>query len=255
MLFHLKPDTECMLTTFVGRTQKSGPDDVPAVSFRLVLTSIPNTVLDLFSPTIRHTAYMAVEGQEQLPGVEDSTPILRSKDLKHWAPDTCLEGWRVMVARGIDEASALQMGTCKVDDFKFDLHEGGHVDMDFRVGTADLGEDGAGMLWGRQKRRVFATIVAPEVPAKPVEVIDASSSATDLPPTAEDLFAAGADGHGPDDDQADGEGDEPDVTHVSAVLGDGGEIATITTTRSPPGSRTARGRDKTKAALKAGASH
>jgi hypothetical protein len=81
MLFHLKPDTECELTSFVGRTQKSGPDDVPAVTFRLKLASVRNELLDLFSPTMRHTVYAPVEGQEQLPGVEVTTPILRSKDL------------------------------------------------------------------------------------------------------------------------------------------------------------------------------
>jgi len=260
MLFHLKHDTECHLTTFVGRTQKSGPDDVPAVSFRLKLTSIPNAVLDLFSPSIRHTAYMAVEGQEQLPGVEDSTPILRSKDLKHWAPDTCLEGWTVMVARGIDEASALQMGSCKVDDFKFDLYEGGFVDMDFRVGTADIDEEGAGMLWSRQKRKVFATITAPEVPEPKESPIDGSVDAFKRDhPNATDMFAAGGDGSnepppqrltheapGPDDGnddgghdgEGDGEGDSPDATSGEA--------------NGSAGKRTARGNAKTRKAIAEG---
>ena len=172
MLFYLKHDTECELTTFVGRTQKSGKDDVPAVSFRLKLASVRNELLDLFSPTMRLTVYAPVEGQEQLPGVEVTTPILRSKDLKHWAPETCLEGWTVVVARGITEDSALQMGSCKIDDFRFDFFEGGHMDVDFRVSTADVDEEGAGMLWGRQKRKVFATITAPEAPAPKAEAID-----------------------------------------------------------------------------------
>ena len=169
MLFNLKPDTECELTTFVGRTQKAGKDDVPAVSFRLKLTSVRNEMLDLFSPTMRLTVYAPVEGQEQLPGVELVTPVLRSKDLKHWAPETCLEGWRVIIARGITEESALQMGSCKVDDFRFDFFEGGHMDVDFRVSTADVDEQGAGMLWGRQKRKVFVTITQPEAPAKAID--------------------------------------------------------------------------------------
>ena len=107
MLFELPANTECVLTTFVGRTQKSGPDDVPAVTFRLKMASVSNMLLDLFSKTIRHTVYKAVEGQEQLPGMEDTTPILQSKDLTEWSPDTCLEGWRVIVARGIGDDSAL----------------------------------------------------------------------------------------------------------------------------------------------------
>lgn len=164
MLFSLPNNTECVLTTFVGRTQKSDPDDVPAVTFRLKMASVSNMLLDLFSKTIRHTVYKAVEGQEQLPGMEDTTPILQSKDLTDWAPDTCLEGWTVIVARGIGDDSALQMGSVKIDDFRFTLHDGGHMDVDFRLGTADIDEAGAGMLWGRQKRKVFVMITAPEAP-------------------------------------------------------------------------------------------
>lgn len=174
-LFSLPIDTECTLTSFTGRTQKHGPEDVPAVSFRLLLKGVSNELLDKFSSTIRHVAYEAVEGQEELPGVEPSTPILRSKDLKSWNPDTCLEGWSLVLARGISDATALQMRSCKLDDFRFVFYEGGHVDCDFRVGTADIDEEGAGMLWGRQKRKVFVGI---EAPAEPMPAIDGTK---DLP--------------------------------------------------------------------------
>lgn len=217
MLFNLPHDTECELTAFVGRTQKAGKDDVPAVSFRLKLTSVRNDLLDLFSPTMRLTVYAPVEGQEQLPGVELTTPILRSKDLKHWAPETCLEGWTVVVARGITEESALQMGTCKVDDFRFDFFEGGHMDVDFRVSTADCDEAGAGMLWGRQKRKVFVTVTPPEAPAKAIDGTTeaferdhpgASGQADLLDTEAGDVFSAEHGGQpGPDDDEGQGEDD------------------------------------------------
>jgi len=75
MLFNLKPDTECELTTFVGRTQKAGKEDVPAVSFRLRLASVRNELLDLFSPTMRLTVYAPVEGQEQLPDLEEARKL------------------------------------------------------------------------------------------------------------------------------------------------------------------------------------
>lgn len=211
MLFSLPNNTECVLTTFVGRTQKSGPDDVPAVTFRLKMASVSNMLLDLFSKTIRHTVYRAVEGQEQLPGMEDTTPILQSKDLTEWSPDTCLEGWTVIVARGINDDSALQMGSVKIDDFRFTLHDGGHMDVDFRLGTADVDEAGAGMLWGRQKRKVFVMISAPEAPTAKA-AIDGSVEAfkRDHPefqdgadPDAGDLFAGQHGGEvGPGDDAA-----------------------------------------------------
>lgn len=224
MLFELPDNTECMLTTFVGRTQKSGPEDVPAVSFRLKMSSVSNILLDRFSKTIRHTVYRAVEGQEQLPGMEDTTPILQSKDLTQWTPDTCLEGWRVIVARGRGDDTALQMGSCKIDDFRFDFHDGGHMDVDFRIGTADVDEAGAGMLWGRQKRKVFVMIQAPEVPAASTTTIDGSkghpgladSQAAEAERQAGDLFAqqhGGDDGGGaaePGDQQHAGDFGQPD---------------------------------------------
>ena len=43
-----------------------------------------------------------------------------------------------LVARGIDDDSALQMCKCKVDDFRFDFYQGGHMDVDFRVSTGDI---------------------------------------------------------------------------------------------------------------------
>jgi len=219
MLFSLPNNTECVLTTFVGRTQKSGPEDVPAVTFRLKMASVSNMLLDLFSKTIRHTVYRAVEGQEQLPGMEDTTPILQSKDLTDWAPDTCLEGWRVIVARGIGDDSALQMGSCKVDDFRFSFLDGGHMDVDFRISTADVDEDGAGMLWGRQKRKVFVMITEPEAPsAKPA--IDGSVEAfkKDHPE-----FADGADAGDLFAEQHGGEGGAGDGAASDQHAGDFGQ--------------------------------
>lgn len=220
MLFSLPNNTECVLTTFVGRTQKSGPDDVPAVTFRLKMASVSNMLLDLFSKTIRHTVYRAVEGQEQPPGMEDTTPILQSKDLTDWAPDTCLEGWRVIVARGIGDDSALQMGSCKVDDFRFSFLDGGHMDVDFRISTADVDEAGAGMLWGRQKRKVFVMISSPTIKDGPV--IDGTTDAfrADHPeadlfaepdPVAQDAGEMFAEQHGQDGEGGPGAGDSDDA--------------------------------------------
>lgn len=258
MLFHLDPDTECELTSFVGRVQKSGPDDVPAVTFRLKLDSVRNELLDLFSPTMRHTVYEAVPGQEQLPGVEITTPILRSKDLKHWAPETRLEGWKVIISRGITDDSALQMGTVKLDEFKFDFFEGGHMDVEFRVSTADIDEAGAGMLWGRQKRKVFATITAPELPAPAIDGSVEAFTKDHPEATATDLFAAGQ----ADPDGADSEGGDPDYQARTAGLNDvererydemTAHAEATRATRSPAGSRTARGREATAKALAEGA--
>lgn len=207
-MFELKTTTECELTQFTGRTQKSGRDDVPAVSFRLKISNASNTMLDLLSPTMRLTAYAPVEGQEQLPGVELTTPVLRCPDMKTWKSDVVHEGWKLFLSRGIGEDSGLQMEKCKIDEFAFDLYQGGHVDCEFRVSTADVDEEGAGMLWGRQKRKVFVQVHAPELP-KPgtTEATGADIDGTVGHPgaagaSAEDLFA----GAGTSDDDEAGDG-------------------------------------------------
>lgn len=164
-MFEVKTTTECELTSFTGRTQKSGRDDIPAVSFRLKINDAKNTILDMLSPTIREVIYAPVEGQEQLPGVEIVTPVLRCREMKTWKSDKVHEGWKLFIARGIAEGGGLQMGSCKLDEFTFDMHDQGFVDCEFRVSTADLDEEGAGMLWGRQKRKVFVQVHAPELPA------------------------------------------------------------------------------------------
>lgn len=203
-MFQLLTTTECELTQFTGRTQKSGRDDVPAVSFRLKISNASNTMLDLLSPTMRLTAYAPIEGQEQLPGVELTTPVLRCPDMKVWKSDVVHEGWKVFLARGIGEDSGLQMDKCKLDEFTFDLYQGGHVDCECRVSTADVDEAGAGMLWGRQKRKVFVQIHAPEMPkpgtteATGAEIDGSKGHPGAAGASAEDLFAAGAAADGED---------------------------------------------------------
>jgi hypothetical protein len=203
-MFQLMTTTECELTQFTGRTQKSGRDDVPAVSLRLKIKSAKNTLLDMLSPTIREVIYAPVEGQEQLPGVEIVTPVLRCPDMKTWKSEVVHEGWKLFISRGIEEDGGLQMGSCKVDEFTFDLYQGGHVDCEFRISTADLDEEGAGMLWGRQKRKVFVQLHAPEMPAAgATEATGAAIDGTVGHPGAAgqgSLLGDGDDDDGPGDD-------------------------------------------------------
>ena len=122
-MFELKTITECELTAFTGHTRKEGKDDIPAVSIRLRIKGVPNEELDKFSSTLRPTIYMAVPGQEDLPGMPPSTPLLRSKDVTHLPTEFRYEGWKVWIARGMND-DALHMEQCKVDAFSFDFYEG-----------------------------------------------------------------------------------------------------------------------------------
>lgn len=162
-MFEILNLTAATMVSLNTRTEKHGKDDVSAMSFRLRFTG-PNTLLDLLSSDVRKTLYMAAEGQEDLPGVEPTTPLLRCKSVKTWSPDITYEGWTVTVDYGIDETSQIVMGGCKVDAFTVDLFDGGTVAIECRVSTSDLDWMGAGRLWSLQKRKIQVMLAAPLTP-------------------------------------------------------------------------------------------
>lgn len=159
---------DALMTTFTGRTEKHGEEWIPAVSFGFKVTGA-NTLLDLLSPTLRTTLYAAVEGQEQLPGVEPTTPLLRSKDIETIPLDIKYEGWTVTVEHGIDDSSAIVLGdsTVKVQSVK--VYEGGTVDIIGSVGSSDINPQEAGLLWSKQKTSISLILKAPEPVADAID--------------------------------------------------------------------------------------
>jgi hypothetical protein len=211
-MFELLTLTSATLTSFTGRTETHGKNKVPAVSFRLRFTG-PNTLLDRLSPSVRHVLYMAAPGQEDLPGVEPTTPLLRCKDMKTWSPDNSYEGWTVTIEHGIDDSSAIEMGNCEVDAFTVDLFDGGTVAIECRVSTSDLDWMGAGRLWSKQQSEVQVMLAAPLTTSTNPEAgeqderqltLDGSTGHETSEPsqarrTAEEAFADDVAEHGPGD--------------------------------------------------------
>lgn len=92
-MFQIEEFTEARLTSVTNRTEKHGDEDVPAVSLGCEITAA-NTILDGIDPGLRHALYKAVDGQDELPGVEPATPVLRSNVIDAVALTTSHEGWR-----------------------------------------------------------------------------------------------------------------------------------------------------------------
>jgi hypothetical protein len=248
-MFQILTFSEARLATLVARSEKHGDEDVPAVSLGLELT-VANTLLDVIDPKIRHSLYMAVDGQEQLPGVEQSTPVLRCNSFDRHTLPAKYEGWTLQVDDGVDDTKPMTFGGCKCDKFSVEAKQGGSVVLRLRVGTSDLDAERSGFLGMHVGQPVWITLTAPE---KKPDAIDASKDAKDLPPDATDMFSGGPAGEddGPEDGDADGEGDEPDVDRTADEIDpEIRERFEATTSK-----RTARGRDKTAKALKAGATH
>ena len=213
-MFQITEFTEAHLSTFTKREETHGDEKVPAITVGLKIEA-PNTLLDVIDPSIRHALYKAVDDQEQLPGVEPATPVLRCNSFEKHSLTTAHEGWTLCVDDGIDETEPMSFGGCKVDRFVVAAMQGGSIELSFRIGTSDVDADRLGKLGIRHGHAIWITLKAPE---KKPDAIDGSVAAfeEDHPPTGEgeatDLFAqtSAAGGAGPEDDGgADGEAGAP----------------------------------------------
>jgi hypothetical protein len=255
-MFELLTLTEATLTTFTGRTETHGKATVPAVSFRLRFSG-PNTLLDLLSPTARKTFYMAAEGQEDLPGVDPTTPHLRSRDIKAWAPEYAYEGWTVTIDSSGNEDARIEMGGCKVDNFSCELHDDpGMVDIELRVSTSNVNRFGAGWLWSKQQQKVFVMLAAPLTPSINPEAgerdpnqltLDGSTGAeigahSDARKAADAAFEPGAEGMDPN---------APFDDATDAVLDDVAKHGIEATAKTPAQIRAAKGAATRKAKTEA----
>ena len=211
-MFQLLSPTEMRLSTFSVRTEKHGDEDVLAFSAGLVYTG-PNTFLDVIAPGLRHAIYEAVPDQDQLPGVEPATPLLRCKKVEEVAVSLCCEGWTVEVEHGIDEP--MRIGGTKVDKFRVAPMEGGTVSVAMRIGSNDIDEAELGALAAKLKQVVSVRMLAPEAKAEPIDGTVAAFQADHPEADATDLFAAGSP---PDDDET--EGGDPDADDGPVLAAD-----------------------------------
>lgn len=205
-MFEISTTTEAALTAVTNRTEKRGDEDVPAVSLQVSIEAA-NTLLDCIDPAIRQALYKAVEGQDQLPGVEPSTPILRCNSFGTIEIDRAHEGWKLEIDAGIDEDEPMVFGGCKVDKFRVEAKQGGSVVLRMRIGTSDVDADRLGALAMHNGQSIFVRLIAPKPKA---EAIDGTQAAFEADhPDAGDMFA---DAHGgPEDEAPDGEGSDPDA--------------------------------------------
>lgn len=183
-MFELQTPTAAKLCTLTPRTEKHGDDEVSALSMGLKIIGA-NTLLDLLSPTLRDALYTAVPGQDQLPGVEQHTPLRRTKDIESMVLPFAFEGWTLRIDYGADEDDPLVLGACKVDKFRLSVMEGGTIELSFRVGTSDVDERDGGILFGKMGHELSITLSAP-LPDAAAETIDGTTQAFEHDHPSED---------------------------------------------------------------------
>jgi hypothetical protein len=216
-MFALLDKTEALLTSVTPRTEVHGEDRVFAISLGLKITG-PNTLLDKLTPALRHMIYTAKpDATPELPGVEESTPLLRCPGVELLTLKATLEGWTLAVDHGIDESEPITLGGCRVDKFRVAPSQGGTVDLMFRIGSNDIDQDEAGWLCSHLAREIWVTLTPPEPKAEAIDGTGEQFQAEhpDLPgPDAGELFAAA---HGPEDEPSEG----GDTDAQAVTMGDG----------------------------------
>lgn len=218
-MLNIETITEARLTSVTNRIEKHGDEDVPAVTLAVEITTA-NTLLDMIDPNIRLALYKAVEGQEELPGVEPATPVLRCNCFDSVSLTTAHEGWRLLVDDGLDETTPMEFEGVKVDKLKVDAKQGGSVVLKLRLGTSDIDAERLGKLGMHNGQSIWIKLLKPE---KAADVIDGTTAAFQADhPDATDLFAAGGDGaQGTDDDDSDAGDSTGDAGDSAAGTDDG----------------------------------
>lgn len=218
--------TEALLTNVTNRKEKHGDEDVPAVTLAVEITTA-NTILDAICPGLRHALYKAVEGQDQLPGVEPTTPVLRSNVIERVSLTTMHEGWRLAVDDGIDDTDPMLFGSVKVDKLKVDAKQGGSITLGVRLGTSDVDSERLGKLAMHNGQSIWIKLLKPE---KADPVIDGSVEAfeRDHPDaSAEDLFAAGGDAQPSGSVALTGNSDPESCDHAAGTSDDEGSAGSV----------------------------
>jgi hypothetical protein len=145
----------CKLLSVNARAEKHGKERVPAYDLKLAI-DLPNTVLDHFHAKLNGFFFklsdqMDIEGEDR--EIELVFPQLESPfnfNAEFISPE-------VIIEYGIDSISAINMGECIVNKFKFYPKEGGTVGVGFRV-IAHPSEDDVGKICSFIQRELELTI-------------------------------------------------------------------------------------------------
>ncbi len=170
MSFELKNPTIAIISSVTPRIERHGDENVPAITLGIRIAG-PNTLLDLIAPGLRDVLYKpANDDMDTLPGVEQSTPLLRSRAMERIKLKMpAMEGWTLQVEHGLDETTAIKLGSCKVDKFSLEPFEGGSVELSFRVGTSDVDERYMGELAMKLGSEVPIMLLAPAVKSAAID--------------------------------------------------------------------------------------
>lgn len=166
--------TKGKVTNVTGYTIKLGQKDTRDAAQLRVMATVPNAVLDQFSPGMREFLFEKAKGsakaQKQLEGVEvvSDLPSLREPGVKlgalHW--DDEQTGCTFIVDRAIQP---IKLSDCKASGFKIVARDGGSVQVFFTLTTGEIDRDTAGDVLLLKSKEIMFELTAAQVLQKDIE--------------------------------------------------------------------------------------
>jgi hypothetical protein len=161
--------TKSKLSSVNVRSEKHGPELVPAVDLKIVVEA-SNDILNKFHPDLKDALYFRAQdddgGQDDLIGVE---PVTNLPNLRFPKLDTPLKwdyvgaGFRLDIDYGLGDASNLIMFGCEINNIGFSPKEGGTVEVSFRVQISDIEESIIGKLATLCQHEISIILTPPTV--------------------------------------------------------------------------------------------
>lgn len=248
--FDLPAGSRLKVAKVTPRKEKHGKELVQAVSLRLEWWPTENSALNLLHPGLQDMLFWTPPEVEAQCALEGIPPVKKHRRVPTAGLPLKIEasftGYTLTIEHGIDETSALELYGCALDKFDADAKEGGSSCIRWSLASnKTVTPELVGELCALEGLDVIATLTPPAEPADSGDVIDGSVEAFHADhPDAGSLFAAE---HGEGQIEGDGSGE----ALGDAVDGDSAE-RTGEAIGARAGRRTARGRERTKAALAEG---
>ena len=169
MSFEFPRLTKAKLSSVNVRSEKHGPELVPAVDLKIVVDA-SNDILAKFHPDLKEALYFKAQQEEdvqsELDGVDPVTNLPNLRFPKLDAPlkwDHTGAGYRLDIDFGLGGSSNLVMFGCEINNIGFSCKEGGTVEVSFRVQISDVEETTIGKLATLCQHEISIVLTPPTV--------------------------------------------------------------------------------------------
>lgn len=161
--------TKAKLSSVNVRSEKHGPELVPAVDLKIVVDA-SNNILSKFHPELKEALYFNAQQEEEAQGeLDGAEPVTNLPNLRFPKLDAPLKwdhlgaGYRLDIDFGLGGSSNLVMFGCEINNIGFSCKEGGTVKVSFRVQISNVEEGTIGKLATLCQHEISIVLTPPAV--------------------------------------------------------------------------------------------